>query len=74
MGTLEGIFNFLNSGLRLVPEQRVHAHDDARRAKPTLGSMAFGNSFLKGTEGINTVLIKPPSSILRDSVQPLQGH
>lgn len=51
--TLEGILNLLHGGLRLVPKQRIHAHDNARSAESTLGTMAFGNSLLKGTDGMN---------------------
>lgn len=47
---MEGVLDLLNGGVRLVPEQRVHAHDDARGAEPTLGAMAFGNSLLKRTD------------------------
>lgn len=46
---MEGILDLLDGGRGLVPEQSVHAHDDARGAEPTLGAMAFGNSFLKRT-------------------------
>lgn len=44
--SLEGILDLLNSRLRLVPEQCVHTHDNARSAEPTLGTMASGNSLL----------------------------
>lgn len=51
--TLEGILNLLHGGLRLVPKQRVHAHNNAGRAEPALGAVAFGDSLLKWTEDID---------------------
>lgn len=51
---MEGILNLLDAGLRLIPEQCVHTHDDAGGAEPALGAVAFGNSLLKGTDDIDT--------------------
>lgn len=50
---MEGILNLLHGGLGLIPEQCVHTHDDARGAEPALGAVAFGNSLLKDTDGID---------------------
>lgn len=46
--TLKGVFNLRNSGLGLIPKQRVHAHDYAGSAEPTLGAMAFVDPLLRG--------------------------
>lgn len=51
---MEGILDLLHGGLGLVPEQRVHAHDNTRSAEPTLGTVAFGNPLLKGTDDMDT--------------------
>lgn len=61
--TLEGILDLLIGGLGLVPEQRVHAHDDAGGAEPTLGTVAFSNPLLKGTDDMDTCVGRTPLRI-----------
>lgn len=57
---MESILDLLNGGLGLVPEQRVHAHDNSRGAEPALGAMAFSNSLLKGTDSMVTHVGRTP--------------
>ena len=62
---MEGILDLLNSGLGLVPKQRVHAHDDAGGAEATLGAVAFGDPLLKGADDVDTCVAEPlPGSLV----------
>lgn len=50
---MEGILDLLNGGVRLVPKQCVHAHDDAGGAEPALRAVAFGDSLLRGRDDVD---------------------
>lgn len=60
---MEGVLNLLDGGLGLVPQQRVHAHDDAGGAEPALGAMAFGDSLLKGRDNRDICVSRTPPRI-----------
>ena len=45
--TPQGTLYLLHGGLGVVPQQRVHGHDNARSAETTLGAVGLGQTLLR---------------------------
>lgn len=45
--TVEGLLHLGHLGSGVVPQQRIHGHDDPRSTETTLGAVSLRNSLLK---------------------------